>query len=73
MATALVRDAAQSGKFYFCKDILPNGVSANHCSDVTPGGMPNGDGMCSKQDPYAEECKFPLMDIDTIVNGKVMV
>jgi hypothetical protein len=62
MATALVRDAAQSGKFYFHKDILPNGVSANHCSDITPDGMPN-----------VEECKFPLMDIDTIVNGKVLL
>ena len=68
MDTALARDAARSGKFYFCKDILPNSMRANQCSDLTPNGMPNGSGACSKK---VEENKFPLMDIDTIVNGKV--
>ena len=76
MATALARDAAHSGEFYFSKNILPSGMpngSPEHYNDITLNSLPDGSATSSEKAIPAEDYNFTLMDIDTIMNGKVVV
>ena len=65
MKTAITRDAARNGLFYFRKSLLPEDDEDEEVNDTPPT-------EATPEPPPSHENEYALMNIDTIINGKVM-
>ena len=64
MHRAVARDAARQGLFYFRKSLVPE--------DEEENGEEEEDQAAASAQATSHENEYTLMNIDTIINGKVI-